>query len=442
MEQMQIFVMPGHRTLTLDVRPSATVAVVKQMIHIRTLEQSFYQRDAAGVPADTIKLEYGGRVLDDERPLSHYGVADNATLAFDFNWEPKTSSSEEKLLYVKYPADKMAFTSDCIYAVKPTHTVADLKQMILEKEGIIVRGKIYDQIRPTAVPPSRDQIVDRATLDKVFEKNKGNRVPTIYVTDFKRRARASRTVTRLATDLVREVLSYSELRTLAAGASTCRVLRDAVPPKLAHELVLAQFPILTTIVDASKAMPPARELYESQAGLFDGETPDVSPTHSLDEYVFSLELTVGSSKHVGTGVALENSEGHAQISFTGIPKALWDADDHGDTRANVMATRRGTLRRAALFSGEVEDGDSNSLYFDWNRIPSKSPMAEWINTAIAHHNICYKPMFQLEWNGPAAENWKGELTARFRWDSDDSVEDMSPRTRASCSSIGVSCDLD
>ena len=66
---MQIFVMPGHRTLTLDVRPSATVAVVKQMIHIRTLEQSFYQRDAAGVPADTIKLEYGGRVLDDERPL-------------------------------------------------------------------------------------------------------------------------------------------------------------------------------------------------------------------------------------------------------------------------------------------------------------------------------------------------------------------------------------
>ena len=428
-EQMQIFVMPGHRTLTLDVRPSATVAVVKQMIHIRTLEQSFYRRDAAGVPADTIKLEYGGRVLDDERPLSHYGVADNATLAFGFNWDPKTSSSEEKLLYVKYPADKMAFTSDCIYAVKPTHTVADLKRMILEKEGIIVRGKIYDQIRPTAVPPSRDQIVDRATLDKVFEKNKGNRVPTIYVTDFKRRARASRTVTRLATDLVREVLSYSDLRTLAAGASTCRVLLDAVPPKLAHELVLAQFPILTTIVDASKAMPPARELYESQAGLFDGETPDVSPTHSLDEYVFSLELTVGSSKHVGTGVALENSEGHAQISFTGIPKALWDADDHGDTRANVMATRRGTLRRAALFSGEVEDGDSNSLYFDWNRIPSKNSMVEWISAANGNnHNLYYKPLLRLSWHKPASQGPDAgtcDLTAGFLWDSDDQADDMN-----------------
>ena len=126
---------------------------MKHMIHIRTFERSLSQPDAAVVPADTIKLEYGGRVLDDERPLSHHGVADNATLAFDFNWDPKTSSSEEKLLYVKYPADKKAFTSDCIYAVKPTHTVADLRRMILEKEGIIVRGKIYDQIRSTAVPP-------------------------------------------------------------------------------------------------------------------------------------------------------------------------------------------------------------------------------------------------------------------------------------------------
>ncbi len=424
---MQIFVRPGHRTLTLDVRPSATVAVVKQMIHIRTLEQSFYQRDAAGVPADTIKLEYGGRVLDDERPLSHYGVADNATLAFDFNWEPKTSSSEEKLLYVKYPADKMAFTSDCIYAVKPTHTVADLKRMILEKEGIIVRGKIYDQIRPTAVPPSRDQIVDRATLDKVFEKNKGNRVPTIYVTDFKRRARASRTVTRLATDLLREVLSYSDLRTLAAGAATCRALLEAVPPKLAHELVVRKFPILSTIVDAAKPMPPARELFESQSRLFDAPPPTVAPTRGLDEYVFSLELTVDGSNYIGTGVL---DEAEAQIRFTGIPKALWDylEEDLDGSRANVMATRKGTLRRAALYSGAVEDGDGSVLFFEWNRIPSKSATALWINTASGGHNVYYKPLLKLNWHEPARQGTGAgtcELIAKFMWDSDDSAEDMS-----------------
>ena len=221
------------------------------------------------------------------------------------------------------------------------------------------------------------------------------------------------------------MLSYSELRTLAASASTCRALRDAVPRKLAHKLVLRKFPILSTVVDASTPMPPARELFESQAQLFDPPPPTIAPSRGLDEYVFSLELTVGSSKHVGTGVVLDAPAGHWQIRFPGIPKALWDAEDHGDTRANVMATRKGTLRRAALYSGGVEDGDETTLYFEWNRIPSKSPMTEWINTAIAHHNICYKPMFQLEWNGPAAENWKGELTARFRWDSDDSVEDMS-----------------
>ena len=430
-EMMQIFVGPGHRTLTLDVRPSATVAVVKQMIHIRTLEQSFYRRDAAGVPADTIKLEYGGRVLDDERPLSHYGVADNATLAFDFNWEPKTSSSEEKLLYVKYPADKKAFTSDCIYAVKPTHTVADLRRMILEKEGIIVRGKIYDQIRPTAVPPSRDQIRDGATLDKVFKENKGYRVPTVYVTHYSRPARASRNVTRLATDLLREVLSYSELRTLAASAATCRALLDAVPPKLAHMLVLRKFPILSTIVDAAKPMPPARELFESQARLFDAPPPTVAPTRGLDEYVFSLELTVDDSKYVGAGVVQDDAAG-AQIRFTGIPKAFWDTleeeENRYGNRANVMATRKGTLRRAALYSGAVEDGDGSVLFFEWNRIPSKSATASWINTASGGHNVYYKPLLKLNWHEPARQGTGAgtcELIAKFMWDSDDSAEDMS-----------------
>ena len=428
-EKMQIFVRPGLRTITLNVRPSATVAVVKHMIHIRTFERSLSQPDAAVVPADTIKLEYGGRVLDDERPLSHYGVADNATLAFDFNWDPKTSSSEEKLLYVKYPADKMAFTSDCIYAVKPTHTVADLRRMILEKEGIIVGGKIYDQIRPTAVPPSRDQIGDRATLEKVFNATKGykgSRVPTVYVHHFSRIARAARNVTRLATDLLREVLSYSELRTLAASASTCRALRDAVPPKLAHKLVLRKFPILSTVVDASTPMPPARELFESQALLFGAPPPAVVPSRGLDEYVLSLELTVDGSKHVGTGVVLDNTE--AQIRFTGIPKALWDAAATIEERitANIMATRRGTLRRAALYSGDVEDVMTTVICFEWNRIPCENVAMGWISAGGGPHNVYYKPLICVEWKAPAAAAAETtELTATFKWDSDDQADDMN-----------------
>ncbi len=423
-EKMQIFVRPGLRTITLNVRPSATVAVVKHMIHIRTFERSLSQPDAAVVPADTIKLEYGGRVLDDERPLSHYGVADNATLAFDFNWDPKTSSSEEKLLYVKYPADKKAFTSDCIYAVKPTHTVADLRRMILEKEGIIVRGKIYDQIRSTAVPPSRDQIRDGATLDKVFKENKGYRVPTVYVNHFSRPARASRNVTRLATDLLREVLSYSDLRMLAASAATCRALLDAVPPKLAHMLVLRKFPILSTIVDAAKPMPPARELFESQARLFDDETPDVSPTHSLDEYVFSLELTVGTLKHVGTGVALDDAE-EARICFA-IPKAFWGlaslALSRDRIRANIMATRRGTLRRAALYSGRYDMLAGSTIHFESNRIPSKNSTVDWVSAANGDdRNLYFKPLIFPEWNNAL----DCELIVNFLWDSEDQVDPMN-----------------
>ena len=61
-------------------------------------------------------------------------------------------------------------------------------------------------------------------------------------------------------------------------------------------------------------MPPARELFESQARLFDAETPTVAPSRGLDDYVFSLELTVGTLKHVGTGVALDDAE-EARICF-------------------------------------------------------------------------------------------------------------------------------
>ena len=175
------------------------------------------------------------------------------------------------MVYLDYPAERKAFSSDCFYEVYTANTVGYLKQLVLDKEGLIVT-RIND--------PHGELLNDDVQLECILLDNAADkRLPTLYVKQFSRRARASRTVTRLATDLLREVLSYSELRTLAAGACTSRTLLDAVPPKLAHELVLARFPILTTIVDVAKPMPPARELFESQTGLFDAETPDVSPTH-------------------------------------------------------------------------------------------------------------------------------------------------------------------
>ena len=411
---MQIFVKPYYRTLTLDVRPSATVAVVKSMIRTKLSGEET-------IPTYKMSLAYAGKPLArDDRTLADCGVGNLARLTFGINLSGKRPTTGPHLLCLQYPTERKAFSSDCFYEVELDTTVRDLTRIVLAREGFIVTRIFdgpYDELRIGNVP-----------LEDILRSHAaGNTVPTLRVAQYSRRARASRTVTRLATDLVREVLSYSDLRTLAAGAATCRALLEAVPPKLAHELVVSKFPILSTIVDIAKPMPPARELFESQARLFDDPPPTVAPTHSLDEYVFSLELTVDGLKHVGTGVVQDDATG-AQIRFTGIPKALWDAEEFDGNRANVMATRKGTLRRAALYSGAVEDGDGRVLFFEWNRIPSKSATASWINTASGGHNVYYKPLLKLNWHEPARQGTGAgtcELIAKFMWDSDDSAEDMS-----------------
>ena len=408
---MQIFVKPYYRTLTLDVRPSDTVAIVKSMIHYRTeaLEEA--------VPLYKMTLAYAGKRLPDHRKLEKYGITNQATLTFGINVsaKPRIRCGGPHVLYLDYPAERKAFSSDCFYEVYTANTVGYLKQLVLDKEGLIVT-RIND--------PHGELLNDDVQLECILLDNAaGKRLPTLYVKQFSRRARASRTVTRLATDLLREVLSYSELRTLAAGACTSRTLLDAVPPKLAHELVLARFPILTTIVDVAKPMPPARELFESQTGLFDAETPDVSPTHSLDEYVFSLELTVGSSKHIGTGTALDDAA-EARICFS-IPKTLWDAANTTEDRikVNIMATRRETLRRVALYSGDVDDGDADALFFEWHRFQTQVDSMAWIQNArvTAISNLIFNPMICVDWRHSADTS---EILARFKWDSEDDEHDM------------------
>jgi len=409
-KKLQIFVKPYFRTLTLVVRPSDTVAIVKRMIETKLSGEE-------AIPFFKMTLAYAGKLLDDERILSDYCIANHATLTYGINMsaeEPPSDMEAPQVLRVRYPAERKRFSSDCLYEVRPADTVGDLKRYVLERQGIVcTRVCDCDASDETSIADILGSLLySKWTL------------PTLHVPHFSRRARASRTVTRLATDLLREVLSYSDLRMLAASASTCRALREAVPPKLAHELVLARFPILTTIVDASKPMPPARELFESQSGLFDAETPDVSPTHSLDEYVFSLELTAGSAKHVGTGVA-QDDEAMAQICFS-IPKALWDAahTTEDSITVNIMATRRETLRRVALYSGDVDDGTEDALFFQWHRLPTQVDSMAWIqNAGAVGSNLIFNPMICVDWRHSAGAG-TGEILARFKWDAEDDEPDM------------------
>ena len=60
---MQIFVKPYYRTLTLAVRPSDTVAIVKRMI-----ETKLSGEEAS--PYFKMTLAYAGKLLHDERILS------------------------------------------------------------------------------------------------------------------------------------------------------------------------------------------------------------------------------------------------------------------------------------------------------------------------------------------------------------------------------------
>lgn len=421
---MQIFVKPYDRTLTLDVRPTDMVIIVQGMIEFQTPNLNFPE-DA--IPSYKMCLSYAGKPLDDERTLSDHGIANQATLTFGINDSAEPPPTGRYVLCLQYPAERKAFSSDCFYEVWPVYTLRDLKRLVLCKEGIIIT-RIFDTKRYNSLRNNDELKNDNTQLGPLLDQANDKWLTTLRVTHFSHRAPVSKNLTRLTTDLLREVLAYCDFGMLAAGAATCRALRDAVPPKLTQDLVLARFPILSTVADAfdafGKTGPPARALFESQARLFDAAPPTVAPTRGMDDYVFSLELRVGTTSYVGTGVARDNAS-EAQILFE-IPKGLWDANAGESIRANIMATRRGTLRRAALYSGEPVDEDDSSLYFEWQTIPCGQVPMEWIKDHMDQQVPmgAYKPLIFLEWVAPATAAGTSGLSAKFTWGPVD-VVDMS-----------------
>ena len=175
---MQIFVKPYYRTLTLDVRPTDTVAIVKSMIHYRTeaLEEA--------VPLYKMTLAYAGKPLPDHRKLEKYGITNQATLTFGINVsaKPRIRCGGPHVLYLDYPAERKAFSSDCFYEVYTANTVGYLKQLVLDKEGLIVT-RIND--------PHGEVLNDDVQLECILLDNAaGYRLPTLRVAHFSRRARA------------------------------------------------------------------------------------------------------------------------------------------------------------------------------------------------------------------------------------------------------------
>ena len=164
---MQIFVKPYYGTLTLVVRPTTTVAVVKCMIQSRTaaLEEA--------VPSYKMILAYGGKLLWDSHTLGDYGVRNLARLTFgiDMSAKPPPFQRGPHLLYLEYSAERNEFSSDCFYTfrpadthglgfkVRPADTIRDLKRMVLDREGIVCTcfrgvGVLYDYTYEDGVIPA------------------------------------------------------------------------------------------------------------------------------------------------------------------------------------------------------------------------------------------------------------------------------------------------
>eukprot|EP01041_Mallomonas_annulata_P005656 gene5656-11412_t len=117
---MQIFIKSlAGKTLTLDVKPSDTIANVKDKIQIKF-----------GIPSDRNRMIFAGKPLEDDHTLSDYNIQKNTTL------NVIVDNLEGVSIFV------MCMTGNSyMIDVELSDTIAIVKQKIQIKEGIILPGE-------------------------------------------------------------------------------------------------------------------------------------------------------------------------------------------------------------------------------------------------------------------------------------------------------------
>lgn len=253
----------------------------------------------------------------------------------------------------------------------------------------------------------------------------------------------------LPTEMLSLVLSFADLRGVAASAATSPELRDcvlALSPGIQHGLVVRTvFPILSTLDwDGAAALSP-RELYLSQKRVEAVRpVPEIVPTVGLEEYVFSLEVFEANEDgtrqklphHVGTGMIYVKSETVA-ISWT-IPYATFERlylspDD--SLQILIMCSRRGTLERAVLYQGGVDDSGDAYLQFEWFNIPhedegAKGRCLSWLHKSPIDGNEPIngnEPHCEVFWSETDTNDATSTLTAKFLWVNEHDCSEMSAK---------------
>ena len=243
----------------------------------------------------------------------------------------------------------------------------------------------------------------------------------------------------LPEDVTTSVLSYSDLRGVAACAAASSELKRCLArlsPDLEHRLVLRRFPLLATVAEHVDAEP--RDLFYSQMKLFeeDGPSQRLVPTRGLDEYIFSLEIEFHQMNghsivhreavFVGSGSPLEGSailKFHPPADL--FERAVTAVESGMNIFVRVMATKRFEKGRARLGLGGPDDLTEGVIFEFWSfgsmrhEVETGPRPTSFINQSIDENGGSEWPELDGQWC------YDSGFDLHFRWENPHGSRTMS-----------------